>query len=169
MKHTSAILLVLLTAAACKSATGTAADIGVSAPGARASITYELLQVAGGTPRATLVVFDSAAMSFEERICIGGADATNCSAPQQRSGPAGTPYLKDAFALATSNDARGLKEQYDIEGVRPPDVFQYTVTVVANERRYRVTWDGRGKVPAILPRLVCRLDLARGLLIVCAS
>lgn len=167
MRALLAVVSVLLTA--CQITT---AAVGPSepAPGARASITLEQMQVAGGNPWLSVLTFDSATLSYESRTCNTAFDIARCPNLVSTSGRSIPGPLTEVFQRVNSSEGRSVRATYTFDGdVRPPDMAQVSVTVVSNGRRWRVQWDPRARHPSILGQIACRLEQARGALILCAQ
>jgi hypothetical protein len=167
MSRTLLIALASL-ATACRSSTGPALT-GEPAGDAAASITYDVLQVAGGRPRVTVVTIDSATARWEEVACDGVERLSGCASPMRRSGSVPPSLMSDVWSTTASAEFRALGPTYGFSGgIVPPDVHSVRLTVVANGRRWRVDYDARAPLPGVLGRLDCRVQVARGSLISCA-
>lgn len=158
----------VIVASACRVSTAPERLADVAAPGERATIQMTTYQVAGGQQSTNVVVYDSAAATYEERTCPGSATVENCFGGSRISGRLDRVYFDLALRMAGSAEFRGLRPSYEVEGARPPDGLQVTLLVTAGQRRWQVTYDGRAKVPMILGRLTCTLRVAQGWLISCA-
>jgi hypothetical protein len=168
MMHLTSRILAVLLFVACR--TTTSSDpTGEPAPGVAASIVHETVIAAGGRVSATVVTFDSLAATFEERHCPIGENVATCPGMQRRTGSLDRVAFAELWRIFASAEFRSLRPFYGFTGgIVPPDANGVTVTVVANGRRWRVSRDARAPSPAILSRIDCRLQVARGMLISCA-
>lgn len=168
MRRTLSLAGVALLAWSCR--TTTAVELtGEPAPGVASSITVTSRQVAGGNETSSAVVFDSASGTYEEFLCDGGG-APSCPNVRRRGGSTDRVALDAAFQLTNTVSFRTLRPSYGFSGnIIPPDMNSMTITVVANGRRWSVSRDMRAPYPEILGRLDCRLQVARGALIICSS
>lgn len=159
---------VLSLLGACSTSTGPDLS-GEPAGGVASRITYELQAVAGGQPRLTVLTFDSLSARWDDVTCEGGSQLGRCERTLTRSGVAGAAEQATVWQVATSAEFRALRPTYGFpNGAVPPDGSAATLTVVANGRRWQVSYDTRAPLPAALPRLECLLRVVRGDLIVCA-
>lgn len=153
---------------ACRSTTAVELP-SEAAPGVASNITVTTMQAAGGQVTNSAIVFDSASGNYEEAVCNGGLPPS-CPNAQRRTGTSDRVALDAAFQLTNTASFRSLRSSYEIRGnITPPDAHSVTITVVANGRRWSVSRDMRADYPDLLGRLDCRLQLARGALITCAS
>ena len=153
---------------ACR--TSTAVEMaGEPAPGIASNITVISMQAAGGNVTSSAVVFDSASGTYEEYQCAG-SNPLSCPNAQRHTGSSDRIALDAAFQLTGSAAFRSLRPSYGFPGdITPPDPRGVTIIVVANGRRWSVSRDMRATYPEILARLDCRLELARGALILCSQ
>lgn len=161
-------VVALIMLGACSTSTGPDLS-GEPAVGVASRITYEHHQVAGGQPQLTVLTVDSASARWDEVTCVGGSQLGRCQQTRTRAGNAGPADQAALWQFATSAAFRALRATYGFpDGMVPPDGSSATLTVVANGRRWQVSYDTRAPLPAALARLDCRLRVVRGDLILCA-
>lgn len=160
--------IVVAVVVACRSSTGVEMA-GEPAGGVAAHVILETLQVAGGRPQVTRTTFDSLAGSYEELACPVGDTIATCPGVARRTGIVAGPTMEGVWRDLASSQFRQLRASYTFAGgIVPPDVNSVTLTVVTNQRRWRVSYDARMTLPSILARIDCRLRAAAGALISCA-
>ena len=142
------------------------------ANGAPAQIVYVVDAYAGGSRVLDSLVIDSVGGTWRRALC-GPISAVGTSC-----GPTTTQYDQGVvapglggalFERARRADFRALRREYPRVGVTPPDLTTHRLEIVQNEKRQTVTWQSGVAIPDAVSVLVCRLEQARGGVILCSD
>ncbi len=140
----------------------------VEAPGAASQIVLTTVAVAGGHTLRTNTIIDSASSSFEYTSCRESVLGPPCaSTMERRAGTVLAQWRDGLFVEAQSRPFRALRSEYRRTGPVPPDYDATTLTITMNGRMRSIVRDGSVNVPLALTAYFCRIQSARGDLLLC--
>ncbi len=155
---------------ACRASSISGGDGLTDAAGVSGQIVYVTNAFAGGQRLLDSLEIDSASGRWSQSQC-GPVSATGAMCDQGDFRTArGTvePFLRlPLFERARRSDFHALRRDYPGSGTVPPDVVMHLLHIVQNGRRQTISWESGAALPPAVDSFLCRLQLARGALIIC--
>ena len=157
---------------ACRAESIAVDDTLSDATGVRGEIVYVTNAFAGGQRLLDSLQLDSASGRWSESQCgpvsatAGACDQSNLRTDIRTV----ESFLRvPVFERARRPDFTALRREYHRSGVVPPDVTAHLLHIVQNGKRRTISWETGATLPPAVDAFLCRLQQARGALILCSE
>ena len=156
---------------ACRAESISGDDLLTDATGVPGEIVYVTNSIAGGQRMLDSLHLDSASGRWSQSQC-GPVRATSgvCDASSMRTDIRTVESFMrvPVFERARRFDFLAVRREYHRVGVVPPDVTTHVLHIVQNGRRRTISWESGAILPPAVEAFLCRLQQARGALILCS-